>query len=106
MALELGCNQVNRHISRVARPSLEKTRSFPQAWDVMMEVGESPGYQDAQSSGSGRKFLFQAQQDGFQVVLRLLQGFRVSRDFQCGSDDVIVQWVYYDWNRAIGTVYA
>ncbi len=71
-----------------------------------MEVGESPGYQDAQSSGSGRKLLFQAQEDGFQVVLRILQGFSVSRDIQCSGDYVIVQWMYLDRNRAIAAVYA
>src|SRR5207245_11777810 len=106
MALELGCNQVDRHIIRVARPSLEKTRSFPQAWDVIMEVGKSPGYQDTQSGWSGRKFLFQAQQDGFQVLLRPLQGFRISRDIQCSGDDMLVQWMYLDQNRAIAAVYA
>src|SRR5258708_31235990 len=53
--------------------TLFRSRSFPQAWDVIMEVGESPGYQDTQSTGSGRKFLFQAQQDGLQVLLRPLQ---------------------------------
>src|SRR5260221_1214011 len=106
MALELGCHQVDRHISRVARPSLEKTRSFPQAWDVIVEVGESPGYRDAQSTGSGRKFLFQAQEDGLQVVLRLLQGLSISRDIQCSGDYIIVQCVYLDQNRAIAAVYA
>src|SRR5258708_34342348 len=106
MALELGCHQVGRHIDRVAGPSLEKTRSFPQAWDVIMEVGESPGYQDTQSTGSGRKFLFQAQEDGLQVLLRPLQGFCIRRDVQCSGDYMIVQWMYLDQNRAIAAVYA
>ncbi len=69
-----------------------------------MEVGESPGYQNTQSTRSGRKLLFQAQQDGFQVVLRILQGFCIRRDIQFRSDDVVVQWMDLDRNRAIATV--
>ena len=72
----------------------------------MMEIGKSPGDQDTQSGGSGWKFLFQVQEDGFQVVLRLLQGFGIRRDIQFGSDYVIVQWMYDNWNRAIATIRA
>jgi len=72
----------------------------------MLEIGKSPGYRDTQSSGSGWKILFQVQQDRFQMVLRLLQGFGLRWDIQFGSDDVIVQWVDDDWNRAIATIRA
>src|SRR5258706_14642853 len=103
--LLLRCLQIDRQIRRVTRPSLEKTRRFPQAWDVMLEVGESPGYRDAHSTGSGRKFLFQAQEDGLQVLLCLLQGLSISRDIQCSGNDMTMQWRDLDQNRAITTIY-
>ncbi len=70
-----------------------------------MEVGESPGDRDAQSSGRGRKLLFQAQEDRFKLVLRRLQGSSGGRGIQSSSNDVIMQWMDQNCNRAIAAVH-
>src|SRR5882762_2178904 len=54
MALFLGCRQVNRQIIWVARSCLKKFRSFLQAWDGMLEIRKSPGYQNVHSAESRR----------------------------------------------------
>src|SRR5207302_1569734 len=89
MALFLGCRQINRQIIWVARSCLKKFRSFLQAWDVMLEIRKSPGYQNVHSDESRRwKLLFQALEDGLHLLLRLLQGFCTRRDIQFRSDDM------------------
>src|SRR5262245_15374430 len=106
MALHLGGHQIYRQIRWVRCSRLEEARGLAQAWDVPVEVGKSPGDRDAHSCGSGRKLAFQAQEDGLEVALRLLQRLSIRRDIQGCGNDMIVQGRHPNRNRAIAALHA
>src|SRR6202000_1935671 len=106
MTLLLGGHQIDRQIRWVTCSRLEEVRRLAQSWDVVLEVGKSPGYRGRHSCISGRKLAFQAQEGGLELVLRLLQRLSIRRHIQPCGNDMIVQGRHPDRNRAIATLYA
>ena len=75
-------------------------RRLAQSGNVVLEIGQSPGNCDAESSWCLRVNLFHARDSGFELSLCLFEGFGSGRDVQLGRNDFMVERRYHYGNSA------
>src|SRR5437763_10130091 len=75
LTCSFGGTIVGREVIWIARPSGKMGRRLAQSGNVVLEIGQPPGYGDAECSGSRLIDLFQALDSRLELILRLLESF-------------------------------